>query len=217
MAGTLLASATAWIPAARATTLHYEQRRPETSPLYRLVARDLETFLAEARAAHEPGVPRYVERELRAYLACGIHAHGFLRARCPSCRKDMLVAFSCKLRGVCPSCNARRMCSTAAHLPDRVFPDVPIRQWVLSVPFELRLLLAKNAAALSAVGRIFVREIWRWQRDCCQRAGEAARESDGLAPRWTWATASFSSTPSRVGPCQIAAGAPVCRAARPSG
>lgn len=74
----------------------------------------------------------------------------------------MLVAFSCKLRGVCPSCNVRRMCSTAAHLTDRVFPDVPIRQWVLSVPFELRLLLAKNAAALSAVGRIFVREIWRW-------------------------------------------------------
>jgi glycosyltransferase involved in cell wall biosynthesis len=57
------------------------------------------------------------------------------------------------------------MCSTAAHLTDRVFPDVPIRQWVLSVPFELRLLLARNAAALSAVGRIFVREIWRWQRE----------------------------------------------------
>jgi hypothetical protein len=35
--------------------------------------------LAEARAAHERGVPRYVERELRAYLACGIHAHGFLQ------------------------------------------------------------------------------------------------------------------------------------------
>jgi len=57
------------------------------------------------------------------------------------------------------------MCNTAAHLTDRVFPDVPIRQWVLSVPFELRLLLARNAAALSAVGRIFVREIWRRQRE----------------------------------------------------
>jgi Putative transposase/Transposase zinc-binding domain len=150
---------------AHATTLHYEQRRPESTPLYRLVACHLETFLAEAHAAHERGVPRYVERELRAYLACGIHAHGFLRARCSTCRKEVLVAFSCKLRGVCPSCNARRMCCTAAHLTDRVFPDVPIRQWVLSVPFELRLLLARNAAALSAVGRISVRKIWRWQRE----------------------------------------------------
>ena len=151
--------------AVQATALHYEQRRPETTPLYRLVASHLETFLAEARAAHERGVPRYVERELRAYLACGIHAHGFLRARCSSCRKEVLVAFLCKLRGVCPACNARRMCSTAAHLTDRVFPDVPLRQWVLSVPFELRLLLARNAAALTAVGRIFVREIGRWQRE----------------------------------------------------
>ena len=53
--------------AARATALHYEQRRPETTPLYRLVASHLETFLAEARAACERGVPRYVDRELRAY------------------------------------------------------------------------------------------------------------------------------------------------------
>jgi hypothetical protein len=52
--------------AAHATAPRYEQRRPETSPLYGLVAGHLETFLAEARAAHERGVPRYVERELRA-------------------------------------------------------------------------------------------------------------------------------------------------------
>ena len=94
-----------------------------------------------------------MQRELRAYLACGIHAQGFLRARCSSCRREMLVAFSCKLRGVCPSCNARRMCNTAAHLTDRVLPDVPIRQWVLSVPFELRLLLARNASAARGLRR----------------------------------------------------------------
>jgi len=41
---------------------------------------------------------------------------------------------------------------------------VPLRQWVLSVPFELRLLLAKRADALGAVGRVFVQEILRWQR-----------------------------------------------------
>jgi hypothetical protein len=56
------------------------------------------------------------------------------------------------------------MCGTAAHLTDRVFPDVPVRQWVLSVPFELRLLLARNHRALSAVGRIFVCEVLRAQR-----------------------------------------------------
>jgi hypothetical protein len=56
------------------------------------------------------------------------------------------------------------MCDTAARLVDRVLPDVRLRQWVLSVPFELRLVLAKNPEALNACGRIFVEEIFRWQR-----------------------------------------------------
>lgn len=136
----------------------YTQHRPERTLLYQIVAEHLETFLDEASSAYARGLPKYVERELRAYLACGIQAHGFLRARCRQCGKNLLVAFSCKMRGVCPSCNARRMCGTAAHLVDHVFPGVPVRQWVLSVPFELRLLLAKNHRALSAVGRMFVRE-----------------------------------------------------------
>jgi len=57
------------------------------------------------------------------------------------------------------------MCDSAALITDRVLPEVPVRQWVLSVPFELRLLLARNPRALSAVGRLFVREISHWQRE----------------------------------------------------
>jgi len=49
-----------------------------------------------------------------------------------------------------------------------VMPEVPLRQWVLSVPFEVRLLLARDPRALTAVGRIFVQEIFRSQRE---RAG----------------------------------------------
>ena len=63
------------------------------------------------------------------------------------------------------------MCGTAAHLTDHVFPDVPVRQWVLSVPFELRLTLARDPAALSAVGRIFVQEIFRQQRQAVELCG----------------------------------------------
>ena len=48
------------------------------------------------------------------------------------------------------------MCGCAAHLVDHVIDDVPLRQWVLSVPFELRLGLAKHPEALYRVGRIFV-------------------------------------------------------------
>ncbi len=149
----------------------YERHKPEDTVLYRIVAEHLETFLAEAREKHERGLPDYVEKELREYLRCGILAHGFLRARCRSCGKNMLVALSCKRRGVCPSCNARRMCGTAAHLTMHVIPDVPVRQWVLSVPFELRLLLTREPRALTAVGRLFVQEIFRWQRESAGIAG----------------------------------------------
>ena len=34
------------------------------------------------------------------------------------------------------------MSQTAAHLVDNVLPRVPVRQWVLSQPIPLRLLLA---------------------------------------------------------------------------
>ena len=55
-------------------------------------------------------------------------AHGFLRLRCDGCARDALVAFSCKRRGICPSCGTRRMAGTAADLVDNILPQVPVRQ-----------------------------------------------------------------------------------------
>jgi hypothetical protein len=102
-------------------------RRPEETVLYRVVSEQLETFVARQRR-RERLVPRFVERELRSFLDCGILAHGFLRVHCDACGKDRLVAYSCKGRGFCPSCGGRRMADTAAHLIDRVFPEVPVRR-----------------------------------------------------------------------------------------
>ena len=98
--------------------------------LHELVAQHTETMLAELRDADPDGggLPRYVERELAAYLRCGILAHGFARVRCQTCRDEIVVAFSCKSRGICPSCTARRMANTAAHLVTRVLPRAPYRQ-----------------------------------------------------------------------------------------
>jgi hypothetical protein len=49
----------------------YSPRRPQETVLYDLVRSNLETFLAHASANYEGGLPRYVEQELRGYLACG--------------------------------------------------------------------------------------------------------------------------------------------------
>ena len=106
----------------------------------------LATFLVEAeeRSPTGLGLPRFVREEFERYLHCGILAHGFARVHCGACGHDLLVAFSCKNRGICPSCSARRMHDTAVHLTERVLPHVPVRQWVLSLPRWARWALARD-------------------------------------------------------------------------
>ena len=78
----------------------YRRRTPETEPLYQAMAGHLETFVEGLRASDRQ-LPRHVEQELRAYLECGILAHGFLRLRLEDCGESRVVAFSCKKRGFC--------------------------------------------------------------------------------------------------------------------
>ncbi|MBZ5498138.1 MAG: transposase [Acidobacteriia bacterium] len=137
----------------------YVPRNPEKTVLYNVVVRYLETFLARQRE-RDKVVPHFVEQELRAFLDCGVLARGFLRVHCDACGLDRLVPYSCKKRGFCPSCGGRRMADTAAHLVDRVFPEVPVRQWVLSVPYALRCRLAYDSSLVRDVLQIFVRTIF---------------------------------------------------------
>ncbi|QDV09245.1 Putative transposase [Planctomycetes bacterium Poly30] len=51
------------------------------------------------------------------------------------------------------------MAQTAAHLVDRVFPDVDVRQWVLTVPRPLRLAMAMNAELCREVTRAHIRAV----------------------------------------------------------
>ncbi len=143
----------------------YRRREPEKTLLHRVVRARLEPFLASARerSATGRGLPAHVERDLRAYLDCGILGRGFARVRCPDCGFERLVAFSCKARS-CPSCNARRMEDTAEHLVHDVFPRVPVRQWVLSFPRRLRFLAARDPAFCSRLLDLFTRAVFAWQR-----------------------------------------------------
>ena len=102
--------------------------------------------------------------ELRAYLECGILSYGFVRARCEQCGESRAVAFSCKRRGFCPGCMGRRIADTAARLTDDVFPRVPVRQWVLSFPYEIRYRLAYDGQVIAAVLAVFLRTVGSWYR-----------------------------------------------------
>src|SRR4030095_9319295 len=98
---------------------------------------------AAANRADGAGLPcpSSSAREFREFLTCGVLAHASARGRCERCAFEHLVPSSYKGRGFCPSCGGRRMTERAAHLVDGVIPPVPVRQWVLTLPFQLRYLL----------------------------------------------------------------------------
>ncbi|NNM68559.1 MAG: IS91 family transposase [Gallionella sp.] len=137
----------------------YQRRRPEKTLWYRTVQTHFETWLALSAGQGDESPHAHIEQAFRRYLDCGILANGFARAHCDECVHDFLIAFSCKGRGVCPSCNTRRMAETAAHLTDHVFPRLPVRQWVLSVPKRLRYFLQRDTALQGAVLRILLRGV----------------------------------------------------------
>ena len=136
----------------------YERHRPEQSLLYQLIEKHYPA-LVEQLNAQGKNLPLHVHQEFEAYLKCGRLEHGFLRVRCDNCHFERMVAFSCKRRGFCPSCGARRMAETAALLADDVLPDVPLRQWVISFPFPLRFLFAAHPQAMGKVLGIVYRVI----------------------------------------------------------
>jgi HD-GYP domain-containing protein (c-di-GMP phosphodiesterase class II) len=86
----------------------YRRREPERTLLHATVRAHWKTFLAEVEEGSGAGgsLPQFVVGEFERYLACGILAHGFARVRCTACGDELLVALSCKGRGVCPSCTA---------------------------------------------------------------------------------------------------------------
>ncbi len=151
------------LPAAHAAA-RYARHLPERTLLYALVQAHYPDFIARLEAEDRP-LPEYVREEFETYLRCGVLEHGFLRVVCEHCRAERLVAYSCKKRGLCPSCGARRMAESARHLVDEVFGPRPVRQWVLSFPYPLRFLFASKPEAIGPVLGIVHRVIAGWLAD----------------------------------------------------
>ena len=69
------------------------------------------------------------------------------------------------------------MADIAAHLVDNVLPPAQYRQWTLSLPWQIRTLLLRHRALTSSLLRIFLRQIFAWQRHVAKPcAGIASAE-----------------------------------------
>ena len=143
-------------PSSHSSSFVYERRRPELGTLYQVVRDNLQTLYAAVEDGFASPLPAFVRSELEQYLDCGLLCRGFAWLECESCHAQKLVAFSCKGRAFCPSCMGRRMAQSAANLVDHVLPKVPLRQFVVTFPFELRARLAYDGKLLAAVTRIAI-------------------------------------------------------------
>jgi hypothetical protein len=70
-----------------------------------------------------------------------------------------------------PQLHGQAHANTAAAIVDRVLPDVPVRQYVLTLPYELRRLTAFKADVLTAIGRVAVEAIFARYRARAKRRG----------------------------------------------
>ena len=132
--------------------------------------------LAEARGGF---ISSHVVRYLHRFGTCGDPTLGFALLRC-SCGLAKAVAFRCQGRGLCPTCGGRAMATGAAHLVDKVLPDVTVRQWVLSVPWPRRYLFAYRPEACAAVRRLVWRQLHRWYADRAAQLGHAGGDTGGV-------------------------------------
>ncbi len=141
----------------------YKPRRPQTSPLFRLVSDHFRAFHAayEERFAETYGDWRPVVREVAdKFLECGVLDHGFARVRCGACTHEYLLAFSCKARYFCPSCHAKRMAVWTLWLEDSLLvAGVPHRQVVLTIPKRLRPWCLYRRTLLGDLARVAARTV----------------------------------------------------------
>lgn len=93
----------------------YRRREPEATLLYRVVSGELDRLRADLGEAspYGRGFPRHVDKDLEAYLACGILARGFARVVCRECHAEHLVASAVRAAACAPvarpaGCTTRR-------------------------------------------------------------------------------------------------------------
>ena len=117
-------------------------RQPLESDFHRLIREHFDDFRAVygERYARKFGHWRPVfDKAVHQFLKCGDLHHGFARVRCPDCRHEFFVAFSCKQRCICPSCSQKRTLLFGLHVAEDVCLNVPHRQFVWTIPKRFRV------------------------------------------------------------------------------
>ena len=139
-----------------ASTAVYRPRHPERSSFYRIFEQRFDEYVGTYEERFEPRsgpLHPVVSRTVAAYLDCGRLFNGFARIRCPSCRGEHLLAFSCQTRNFCPSCQAKRAARFAEKLFEEIAAPVAHRHLVFTIPKALRGLFQRERTLLGLLSR----------------------------------------------------------------
>ena len=119
----------------------YRPRNPRASPLYQL----LETYYEQVKAIWEERFEKkygfwrgFVDTVVARYLDCGTAEGGFAKLTCDTCPIQHLLTLSCKQRGICPSCDAKRAAAFAVLPKDELLENVGLCLWTFTIPKMLR-------------------------------------------------------------------------------
>jgi ribosomal protein S27E len=115
------------------------------------------------RAGGEYGFLRPIVKEVvERYLDCGNPKCGFARIRCPDCGEEKLLMFSCRSRGFCPSCHAKRLEEWGEWVREELLLDVPHRQVVFTIPKMLRIFFKYKRRLLGELCRATVQALLKY-------------------------------------------------------
>ena len=110
-------------PSAGGNPSLYRPRNVRATLLYQL----LESYYEDVKALWEDRFEKkygfwrgFVDSVVARYLDCGTVDAGFARLRCEACGSERLLTLSCKQRGICPSCDAKRAAAFGAFLKDEI-------------------------------------------------------------------------------------------------
>lgn len=142
------------------------QRQPRRTVLWQIVHEHLKDFLGSF-ALQKRKLPWFIEQTLRAYLECGIPEYGCMKLWCRNCGHVEFVAWSCKKRGVCPSCAAHRAAERAMTLVKHVLPEVNYRHWTMSLPLDWQGKLGFHGEVTTKIETAMLQEMRSWQEDRC--------------------------------------------------
>jgi ribosomal protein S27E len=133
----------------------------------------------ESRFENEYGHFRPVVKEVvERYLDCGNPRSGFARIRCPDCQGEHLLTFSCKTRGFCPSCHAKRREEWGQWMRESLLLDVPHRQKVRKagrVPVPLEMVEEELPRVPSKGWAEMIRKVYEVDPMICPRCGGRMR------------------------------------------